>query len=43
MELDDNATVVEIPDGDWSVSYIAFEVLELADDAAIWDWAEGAA
>ena len=39
--FDDNATVVEIPDGDWSVSYIAFEAFQLSDDAAIWDWANG--
>lgn len=41
VEFDDAAAEVTIPDGDWKVSYIAFEAFELADDDAIWDWANG--
>ena len=41
VEFDDAAAEVTIPDGDWKASYIAFEVFELAEDDAIFDWANG--
>ena len=41
VELDDDAAEVTIPDGDWLISSAAFEVFELADDDAIYDWADG--